>query len=203
LEQACKRIEDAHGAEIRMGLDLAADRLWDVEKEYYSYYREGVARRTEEQIDYLAKLIDRFNLIYVEDCFHSNDYTSFATLKKIVGHKCLVCADDLFATNVERTLRGSEIDAANSMIIKPNQVGTISEAKQTNEIAHQNGIKTIVSHRSGETEDDSIAHLAVAFDAVMIKTGVTGGERLAKLNELIRLEESHPELRLASMQHLF
>jgi len=200
LEQACKRVEDAHGTAIRMGLDLAADRLWKAEKAHYDYLREGVARRTEEQIDYVAELIERFSLIFVEDCFHSNDYDSFAKLNKIAGHKCLVCADDLFATNVERTLRGCQIGAVNSMIVKPNQVGTISEAKQTNEVAHKNGIKTILSHRSGETEDDSIAHLAVAFGAVMIKTGVKGGERLAKLNELIRLEASYSKLRLARLE---
>ena len=197
LEQACRQIEDQHGLEIRMGLDLAADRLWDRANNRYHYHREGASRTTGQQIDYLAGLIDRFRLYYAEDCFHSNDYESFAKLKKIAGQKCLICADDIFATNVERTLRGVQADAANAMIIKPNQVGTISEAMQTNSVAQRNGIRTILSHRSGETIDDSIAHIAVAFGAVMIKTGVAGGERLAKLNELIRLEEAFPELRLS------
>jgi enolase len=197
LEQACRQVEDRHGLEIRMGLDLAADRLWDRTNNLYNYNREGVSRTTEQQIDYLAELIDRFRLYYAEDCFHSNDYESFAKLKKMAGQTCLICADDIFATNVERSLRGVQIDAANAMIIKPNQVGTISEAMQTNSVAQRNGIRTILSHRSGETIDDSIAHIAVAFGAVMIKTGVAGGERLAKLNELIRLEEAFPELRLS------
>lgn len=200
LERACKQVEDRHGLEIRMGLDLAADRLWDAKNKRYHYQREGVARTTAEQIDYLAQLIERFRLFYAEDCFHSNDYDSFAKLKKIAGQACLVCADDLFATNVERTLRGIELGAANSMIIKPNQVGTITEAMQTNLVAQKNGIRTIISHRSGETMDDSIAHIAVAFGAAMIKTGVSGGERLVKLNELIRIEEAFPELRLSPVR---
>jgi enolase 1/2/3 len=201
LEQACKQVEDRHGVEVRMGLDLAADRLWDYDKKSYNYQREGLARTTEEQVDYLASLIERFRLFYVEDCFNSNDYQSFAKLKKIAGHKCLICADDLFATNIKRTLRGIELNAANSMIVKPNQVGTISEAMRTNDVANKNGIHTIISHRSGETIDDSIAHIAVAFGAIMIKTGVAGGERLAKLNELIRLEESYSDLRILPIRH--
>jgi len=200
LERACKQVEDRHGLEIRMGLDLAADRLWDSKNKRYNYHREGVTRTTEEQIDYLAHLIERFRLFYVEDCFHSNDYDSFARLKKIVGQTCLICADDLFATNVKRTLRGIELGAANSMIIKPNQVGTITETMETNIVAQKNGLRTIISHRSGETMDDSIAHIAVAFGAAMIKTGVAGGERLAKLNELIRIEASFPELRISRVR---
>ena len=200
LERGCKQVEDLHGLEIRMGLDLAGDRLWDPEKKRYIYHREGVTRTTEEQIDYLAELIDRFRLFYAEDCFHSNDYESFAKLKKIAGNTCLICADDLFASNVERTLRGIELGAANSMIIKPNQVGTITEAMETNIVAQKNGLRTIISHRSGETMDDSIAHIAVAFGAAMIKTGVAGGERLAKLNELIRIEASFPELRISRVR---
>jgi len=189
IEQACESISQQEGVELRMGLDLAADRFWDNQQQVYKYQREGAVRNTQEQIEYMGELIERFNLIYVEDVFNSNDYNSFAELNKKYGHRCLICADDVYATNVERTKEGIKLGSAGAMIIKPNQVGTISGAKETSELAKDNGVKIILSHRSGETPDDSIAHMAVAWNALMIKTGVKGGERLAKLNELMRIEE--------------
>jgi len=188
LEQACKTISDKTGVEIRMGLDLAADRLWDEGKKLYNYTREGLSRNTEQQIDYLSKLVERFNLFYVEDGFNSNDYDSFAELNKRLGKRCFVCADDLYASNSERTLIGIGKKSAGIMILKTNQIGSISGLQKTAAVAKENGTHYILSHRSGETPDDSISHLAVALNALMIKTGVKGGERLAKLNELIRIE---------------
>jgi enolase len=130
-------------------------------------------------------------LIYVEDGFNSKDYESFALLNKNFGDRCLICADDIYASNYERTKTGIEKHSAGAMIIKPNQIGTITGAKNTASLASAHGLKIIVSHRSGETVDDSIAHLAVAWNALMIKTGVKGGERLSKLNELIRIEQTY------------
>jgi enolase len=140
-------------------------------------------------LDFLGQLIERFRLIYVEDGFNSNDYDSFALLNKQFGDRCLICADDIFASNYQRTKTGIEKDAAGAMIIKTNQVGTITGVKNTAALACAHGLEIVLSHRSGETMDDSIAHLAVAWNALMIKTGVKGGERLSKLNELIRIEE--------------
>lgn len=196
LALACDKISQKEGMEIRMGLDLAADRLWDAQAGIYRYHREGTERTTRQQLDFLGELIEKFNLIYVEDGFNSNDYESFADLNKKYGHRCLICADDLYASNTARTGTGIEKGSAGAMIIKPNQVGTLSGAKATVALAQAKGIKVTLSHRSGETLDESIAHLAVAWGAAMIKTGVKGGERLAKLNELIRIQENNQDMRL-------
>jgi enolase len=190
LQQAVDQIADQEGVEIRMGLDLAADRLWDPSKKIYKYQREGTTRTSAAQLDFLGELIEQFRLIYVEDGFNSNDYESFALLNKQFGDRCLICADDIYASNYQRTKKGIEKGCAGAMIIKTNQVGTITGVKNTAALADANEIEIVLSHRSGETVDDSIAHLAMAWNALMIKTGVKGGERLSKLNELIRMEES-------------
>ncbi|MBN2570102.1 MAG: phosphopyruvate hydratase [Deltaproteobacteria bacterium] len=201
LSEACKRVKNETGVSIRMGLDVAADRFWDSDRKIYLYERENVARTTEEQIDYMQELTEKFKLFFVEDAFQSDDYESFAELTKRVGSHCYVCGDDLLATNKERTERGIEKRAVNSMILKVNQVGTVTGAEQTGNFAKAYEIDTVISHRSGETEDYSIAHLGVAWNCAGIKTGVIGGERLAKLNELIRIEEIlGSDARLATLQ---
>lgn len=189
LAAACDRVMKETGKELRLGLDLAADRLWVESKGKYVYSREGVERTTEEQLEFVGQLIERFNLYYVEDAFRSSDYESFAKLNKAYGHRCLICADDLYASNSERAATGISLGSANAAIIKPNQVGTVTGAYETVKLEQSNGYKIVLSHRSGETPDASIAHLAVAWNASLIKTGVLGGERLAKLNELIRIAE--------------
>jgi enolase len=170
-------------------LDLAADRLWDPSAKVYRYAREGTTRTSQQQLDYLTELVNRFRMIWVEDGFHSNDYEGFAALNARVGTKCLVCADDIYATNPQRTEAGIKAKSAGAMIVKTNQVGTITGAETTSRLAQKHGVSIVLSHRSGETVDDSIAHFAVSWNALMIKTGVKGGERLAKLNALIRIEE--------------
>lgn len=189
LSEACEILRRKTGAKFRLGLDLAADRLWDPKKQKYQYVREGISRNTEEQIDFVENLVEKFDLYYVEDAFNSNDYRAFSELRKRVGIHCLVCGDDLLATNKNRIAEGLKLSSFNSMIIKVNQIGTLTEARDTNDYAQQQGIKTIVSHRSGETADNTVAHIGVGWGCTMIKTGVLGGERLAKLNELIRIEE--------------
>ena len=197
LNQATDQIANSEGVEIRMGLDLAADRLWDPARKVYQYDREGITRTPQQQVDFLGKLIEQFHLIYVEDGFNSSDFESFARLNKKFGDRCLICGDDLYASNYHRTKTGIERGSAGAMIIKTNQVGTITGVKNTASLARVNGIEIVLSHRSGETVDDSIAHLAVAWNALMIKTGVKGGERLSKLNELIRIERAVQQLPLA------
>jgi enolase len=189
LEIACKKISDQQGVELRIGLDLAADRLWDPSAKVYRYTREGTTRTSQQQLDYLTELVNRFRMIWVEDGFHSNDYEGFAALNARVGTRCLVCADDIYATNPQRTEAGIKAKSAGAMIVKTNQVGTITGAETTSRLAQKHGVSIVLSHRSGETVDDSIAHFAVSWNALMIKTGVKGGERLAKLNALIRIEE--------------
>ena len=198
LEEASAKVSAETGVEIRMGFDLAADRLWDPEQKVYRYFREGVVRTPAEQLDFLTDLARRFKFIYLEDGFHSNDYEAFAQLNKRVGRFGLVCADDVYASDPERTKVGLSHNAARAMIIKTNQIGTLSGAAATSSLAQANDMATIISHRSGETPDNSIAHQAVAWKGLMIKTGVKGGERLAKLNELIRLKRDYPELQMAS-----
>jgi len=143
---------------------------------------------TREQLDFLLDLIKTYKLVYVEDPFHEEDFESFAELTGKVKD-CLVCGDDLFVTNKKRLECGVRIKAANSIIIKVNQVGTLSDAWETVQMAKEFGYVPVISHRSGDTPDSHIAHLAVAFRCPVIKTGVAEGARVAKLNELVRIEE--------------
>ncbi|GAA0674589.1 phosphopyruvate hydratase [Natronoarchaeum mannanilyticum] len=187
VEEATDAVADELGFEITFGLDVAAAEMYDEDEGGYVYGDQ--VRDTEEQIDYIAELVEEYDLAYVEDPLDENDFDAFTELTDRVGDQTLICGDDLFVTNVERLERGIEQDAANSILIKPNQIGTLSDAFDAIELAARNEYGTIVSHRSGETEDTTIAHLAVATDAEFIKTGAVGGERTAKLNELIRIAD--------------
>ncbi len=187
--KACKEVSNELGVECKAGLDIAASTLWKQKEKCYVYKRDGIKRDSTEQLDFVLHLVEDFNLAYVEDPFHEEDYESFAELTKKVK-KCLICGDDLFVTNRKRLIRGIKACAANSIIIKANQVGTLTDAWETTKVAKKAGYVPIVSHRSGETLDTHIAHLAVAFGCPVIKTGVLHGERVAKINELIRIEET-------------
>jgi enolase len=188
LTEATAAVAHETGASFRLGLDLAADRLWDRDLKRYRYNREGTLRTSDEQIDFVEKLVRTFGLAFVEDAFHSNDYDAFAELKRRVGDVCMVCGDDLLATNQARTSHAVALGSVNSMVVKVNQIGTLTQAQDANDYAQSQGISTVISHRSGETDETAIAHLGVAWNCSLIKTGVLGGERLAKLNELIRIE---------------
>ena len=187
VEEAVDRVEDEVGFEIRFGLDVAAAELYDEDEGVYVYGDE--TKTSAEQVEYMADLVDEYDLAYVEDPFDENDYEAFAELTDRVGDRTLICGDDLFVTNVERLQEGIDVGAANSILIKPNQIGTLSDAFDAVELAHRNDMECAISHRSGETEDTTIAHLAVATGAGFIKTGTVGGERTAKLNELIRIAD--------------
>ena len=187
VEEAVERVVDEVGFEVRFGLDVAAAELYDEETEVYVYGDE--TKSTAEQVDYIADLVDEYDLAYVEDPLDENDYEAFAEITDLVGDRTLICGDDLFVTNVSRLQDGIDTGAANSILIKPNQIGSLSDTFDAVELAVRNGYETIISHRSGETEDTTIAHLAVATDADYIKTGTVAGERTAKLNELIRIAE--------------
>ncbi|AQL41405.1 phosphopyruvate hydratase [Halorientalis sp. IM1011] len=188
VAEATEQVEDEFGFEVRMGLDVAGAELYDAEDGVYRYGDR--TRDTAEQIDYVADLVSEYDLVYVEDPLDENDYEAFAELTDRVGEETLICGDDLFVTNTDRLADGIEQGAANSILIKPNQIGTLTDAFDAIELAVENGYEPVVSHRSGETEDATIAHLAVATDAPFIKTGAVGGERTAKLNELIRIEDN-------------
>jgi len=188
MDEAVETVADDFGFAISFGLDVAGAELYDDESDGY-VYDDGV-KSTEEQIEYIAGKVEEYDLVYVEDPLDENDYEAFADLTAQVGDQTLVCGDDLFVTNVERLQAGINADAGNSILIKPNQIGTLTDAVDAIELATASGYESVVSHRSGETEDTTIAHLAVATDAPFIKTGAVGGERTAKLNELIRIEDN-------------
>lgn len=188
LSDTCEETGDELGFECCLGIDLAASSLWNGKGRKYFYKRERKKRNSGEQLDFALELIKKYHLSYVEDPFNEEDFDSFAELtKKAKG--CLICGDDLFTTNNERLNHGIKKLAANAIIIKVNQIGTLTDASETVELARRNGYMPIISHRSGDTCDWHIAHLAVALRCPMIKTGVVEGARIAKINELIRIEE--------------
>ena len=199
--QACEEVGDEIGIEIRPALDMAASELWDASEQKYVYAQDGIKRDTGDQIDFVNEIIDTYKMFYVEDPFDESDFDGFAQLTSKVGDRCLICGDDLFTTNKELLAKGIEMNAANAIIIKPNQIGSLSQTYATVKLAKENGIVPVVSHRSGETTDETIAHLAVGFNSPMIKTGAIGGERIAKLNELIRIEEKLPNSRMGKFKN--
>lgn len=188
VSKACEDISNEVGFKCKVGLDVASSSLWNPKKQCYVYKNEGVERDAGEQLEYILDLIERYKLIYVEDPFHEEDFENFSELtSKVKG--CLICGDDLFVTNVERLSIGIEKKAGNAIIIKMNQVGTLTDTWNATKLAKESGYVPIISHRSGETPSPHIAHLAVGFGCPIIKTGVIGGERIAKINELMYIEE--------------
>jgi len=187
VSYSCKSVSDRTGLEIRPSLDFAAS----------EFYKDGKYRYkdkmldTEGQINFVAELVDKHGLYLVEDPLNENDFDGFAKLTELIGDRCIVVGDDLFVTNKKRLEKGIKMGACNSILIKPNQIGTLTETFETVSLAHSNGYVPVMSHRSGETADDAIAHLAVGLGCPIIKTGVVGGERTAKLNELIRIGEEN------------
>ena len=189
MMKACEKVSEEFGVKCGVGVDMAASTLWKPKEEKYVYARDRVKRTAEEQVDFVLHLVKDYSLAYVEDPFHEEDFESFAEVTKRVK-KCLVTGDDLFVTNKQRLARGVRVGAANAVIIKTNQVGTLTDAWETTKMARKAHYAPVMSHRSGETTDVHIAHLAVAFQCPIIKTGVIPGDRTAKINELIRVEEA-------------
>jgi len=187
--KACEEVSDEHGCPCKVGVDIAASTLWKPKENCYLYSRDNVKRNSREQLEFVLDLIKKYDLVYVEDPFHEEDFENFAELTKKVK-ECLICGDDLFATNTGRLARGTKMNAANAVIIKINQVGTLTDAFEAVEMAKKARYIPVMSHRSGETTDAHIAHVAVASHCPIIKTGVIGGSRVAKINELLRIEQS-------------
>ena len=187
--KACEDVSEMQGIECRACLDVAASSFWNPKESVYVYSKEGKKRDPGEQLEFMLRLIEEYNLAYVEDPFDEDDYEGFAELTKKVKN-CLICGDDLFVTDSERLTQGIKMGAGNSLIVKTNQVGTLTDAWETTRLAKRAGYVPVMSHRSGETTDTHIAHLAVGFSCPVIKTGVLHGERVAKINELIRIEEN-------------
>lgn len=196
---SCEEVSDETGVLVKPCLDMAASEFWDSEAEKYVYSKEGIKRDTGEQVDYVNEIIDTYGMFFVEDPIREGDFQGFADLTAKAGKKCLICGDDIFVTNAQILREGIEKGAGNAIIIKPNQIGTLSDTYDTVNLARTNKYIPVVSHRSGETTDETIAHLAVAWMSPIIKTGALGGERIAKLNELIRIEEEMSNPRMANL----
>jgi enolase len=188
IAKACEEVGNELDFECGFGIDMASSSLWDEKNQVYDYANEGVKRDSGEQVDYTREIIEKYHLAYVEDPFHEEDFKSFAELTKRTKN-CLICGDDLFTTNNDRLTQGIKIAAGNAIIIKVNQIGTLTDALETIQNAQRNGFSCVMSHRSGDTTDWHIAHLALAFGCPLIKTGVVEGARIAKINELIRIEQ--------------
>lgn len=196
LTEAVRMAGYETGKDIFFAMDAAASELYNAEKDIYEFPGETkmkgkqVIRTREDLIDYYEDLVSDYPLISIEDGLHEDDWTGWTNLTKILGNKIQLVGDDLFVTNTKKLKVGIQKEAGNAILIKMNQIGTISETMETIELAQRNGYRTIISHRSGETEDTLIADLAVAVNAGQIKTGAPCRmERVAKYNELLRIEE--------------
>ncbi len=188
LVEAVRRAGYVPGQDILLALDVAASQTYDESKD--KYIIDGKEYNKDELMEFYKKLVEEYPIASIEDPFHEEDFEGFRKLVDELGSKILVVGDDLFVTNIERLRKGIEVKAANAILVKVNQVGTLTEALDVVREAHRNGYKAIISHRSGETEDTSISHIAVALNTGLIKTGAPArGERTAKYNELLRIEE--------------
>ena len=176
------------GVDVCMAIDVAASEFYKDGK----YYLEGEGRSltTDELIDYYSELITKYPIISIEDPVDENDWEGFTKITEKLGSKIQLVGDDLFVTNKNCLKKGIELHAGNAILLKVNQIGTITETLETIELARAYNYKTIISHRSGETEDTTIAHLAVGLNLGQIKTGsISRTDRICKYNELLRIEE--------------
>jgi enolase len=176
------------GRDVALGIDFASSSMWDSTRKIYDYSRQGLVRNTEEQIGFVEDLIKNYHLIYAEDPVNEDDFESMALLTKR-NKNCLITGDDMLVTSTERVHEACKYGACNGAILKVNQAGTLHNALDFADNCTKNNIKLITSHRSGESIDAHISHIAIATSSKMIKTGVVGGERVSKLNELLRLSE--------------
>ncbi len=188
IQETVEKVREELGVRISVGLDVAASELFVNSKYKYENYSKENPKKSltrKEQIAFMELLVKRYKLSYVEDPFQQNDFESFKELKKRTS--TLVCGDDLTTTNIERLQKAK--DCINAVIIKPNQIGSLLKTREAVMFAKKNNITPVISHRSGETMDASISHLAVAWGIPIIKCGIYGKERQAKLRELLRIEK--------------
>lgn len=179
------------GGDVSIAMDCAASEFFkDGVYDYSIFEPNGVKRTSEEQAAYLAELIEKYPIDSIEDGMDEGDWDGWVALNAKIGDKCQLVGDDLFVTNVEYLSKGIELKAANSILIKVNQIGTLTETMNAIEMAHRAGYTSVTSHRSGETEDATIADIAVATNSGQIKTGsLSRSDRMAKYNQLLRIEE--------------
>ena len=189
--EAIDRAGYAAGTDLMIALDPAASEMF--EDGSYSFYKSDPERpvSSEEMVDYWTRWVDTYPIISIEDAMDENDWEGWAALNAAVGDRVQIVGDDLFVTNTARLQRGIDEDAANAILIKPNQIGTLTETLEAVELAHHVAFASVLSHRSGETEDTTIADIAVATGCGQIKTGsASRSDRTAKYNQLLRIEEA-------------
>ena len=180
IVEAIKMANYVPGVDVFLALDVAATSIYDKGNKYSS----------DELLNYYSMLLDKYPIVSIEDPVYENDFELFAKVTRMFGDRVILVGDDLFVTNPIYLQKGIDMEAGNAILIKPNQIGTISEMIATIKLAKENNYKTIISHRSGETEDTIIASLAVGLGTDFIKTGsMSRGERICKYNELMRIEE--------------
>ena len=187
---AIKRAGYIPGVDVCLGIDVAASEFYNKETNKYDLVGEGKSLTTDELIDFYKELVSKYPIISIEDPVDENDWDGFTKITEVLGDKVQLVGDDLFVTNKECLQMGITKHAGNAILLKVNQIGTITETLETIDLARKNGYKTIISHRSGETEDTTIADLAVGLDLGQIKTGsMSRTDRICKYNQLLRIEE--------------
>jgi enolase len=194
LETLMAAIEKAGykpGEEIKLAMDVASSELFNQEDGKYHLKGEGVARTSEEMVNWYEELVSKYPIISIEDGLDENDWEGHKLLTERIGSKVQLVGDDLFVTNTKKLSRGIEEGVGNSILIKVNQIGTLTETFDAIEMAKRAGYTAVISHRSGETEDSTIADIAVATNAGQIKTGAPSRtDRVAKYNQLLRIEDT-------------
>jgi enolase len=194
IETVLKAIEEAGyspGKDIWIAMDAAVSELWDEKKKQYVFHKSGSkAMSSDEMVEFWKKWIKKYPIVSIEDGLAEDDWDGWQKLTAAIGDKVQLVGDDLFVTNVTRLQKGIDEKIANSILIKVNQIGSLSETINAVDLAHRNAYSSVMSHRSGETEDTTIADLAVALNCGQIKTGsASRSDRIAKYNQLLRIEE--------------
>lgn len=210
IETILKAIETAGyqpGRDVRLAMDCASSEFYDQATGLYDYtWKEGARGKkltSAEQADYLAELVDKYPIDSIEDGMAESDWDGWKLLTERLGSHCQLVGDDLFVTNVDYLKKGIELGCANAILVKVNQIGTLTETLDAIEMAHRHGYATVTSHRSGETEDTTIADIAVATNAGQIKTGsASRSDRMAKYNQLLRIEEELGDLAVYGYQKI-
>lgn len=194
IETVLKAIESSGykpGDQVMIAMDAAASEFYDAKKKKYIFKKsDNKVLSSEEMVDYWAKWVKKYPIVSIEDGLAEDDWKGWKLLTESVGSKCQLVGDDLFVTNVKRLQEGIDKNIANSILVKVNQIGSLTETIDTVDLAHRNRYTSVMSHRSGETEDSTIADLAVALNCGQIKTGsASRSDRMAKYNQLLRIEE--------------
>ena len=190
ITEACEKAGYKPGTDIMFAMDPASTEYYNAETGMYELAGEGVSYTSEQMVDYWEKLVDKYPIISIEDGMAEEDWGGWKMLTDRIGDRVQLVGDDLFVTNPERLKKGIELGVANAILVKVNQIGSLTEALEAVQMAKQAGYACVISHRSGETEDTTIADLSVATNAGQIKTGAPcRSDRIAKYNQLIRIEE--------------